>query len=514
MKPPKRYAHQDKALRISKDRIAFAFLMEMGTGKTRPIIETAAHLFKKGKIEALVIMAPNGVQRNWVLNEIPKWCTVPYRAAWWGTSLNKKQQAQLDSVTARPYDGLRILAANYESCSILRFKVYLKKFLKSFTNMLTLDESTRIKTPAAKRTKFIVSLPRYTNYRRIMSGFVTPNSPFDLYKQFEFLDPEILGFSSFFAFKAHYAEIEESQFILNAIKKKNAARAEANPKAFYSGRAPQLVKKDAQGQPIYKNLDELYKLIAPHSFRVLKADCLDLPEKIYSSLPVELTSKQRHAYDQVANELIAEFEEGEITAALAIVRMGKLAQIAGGFWALDDEDVRPIDGKFPKLEAIMEKIESTSGKIAIWTHYQHENRLIADALRKEYGHNSVVQYYGKISNNNKQLAVDSFQNVVRDKKGIAHEEDVGVRFWVGEPHSGGIGLELTLAEAAFYYSNSFNLEDRLQSEDRHHRSGLKHPVSYYDVEALNTIDKMIINSMRQKKNIAHVIMGDEIHNWI
>lgn len=516
---PKAYKHQAKALDLSKDLPAFAFLMEMGTGKTRPIIETATHLHRKRKIEALVVLAPNGVQRNWVLNELPKWCDTEYRATWWTSNPNKKQQAALDSVVGRPFDGIRVIAANYESCNSLKFKVFLRKFLKSFPSLMVLDESTRIKTPQSKRTKYIIGARQLPKYRRIMSGLVTPNSPFDIYKQFEFLNPDILGYGSFYAFKAHFAVIEDNEYKLKAIQRRNKERQEAalaeGSTKHYSTRAPQLVKIDEDtGQPMYRNLEELAELIAPYSYRVLKSECLDLPEKVYQRLSVELTPKQRRAYNEVAEELIAEFEEGSITTALAIVRMGRLAQITGGYWCLDDETVRPIDGKFPKLEAILETIEDIQGKSAIWTHYTHENELIVEALSDIYGGKSVVQYYGKTNNNNKQIAVDRFSNIVRDTKGKPHFKDTGANFWVGEPHSGGIGLELITAEAAFYYSNSFNLEDRLQSEDRHHRSGLRHVVTYFDAEAEDTIDQKIINSLRNKLNISTIINRDSPRSWI
>jgi SNF2 family DNA or RNA helicase len=515
MKLPARYKHQQAMFQKSKDMTAFAALMEMGTGKTRPIIETAAHLHKSGKVEAMIILAPNGVQRNWVLNELPKWCATDYRAAWWSGKPNRKQAKSIESVTARPYSGLRILAANYESCNLPSFKLYIKKFLNGFATLLVLDESTRIKTPAAKRTKFILSLRHRAPYRRIMSGLATPNSPFDLYKQFEFLDPTILGFSSYYTFKAHFAEIEDNKYLLEAIQRKRTKRDEHGEIVKF-GRIPQLVKKGEDGLPIYRNLDELYKLIAPYSFRALKSECLDLPEKVYNLLPIELTDRQQSAYNSVRDDLIAEFAEGEITAAMAIVKMIRLQQIAGGFWQLDEtRNIQSIDGKFPKLEAILESIEDAEGKVAIWTHYKHENELITDALREAYGAKSTVQYFGKVNNKVKQMAVDSFQGISRFRDEIVYDVTSGARFFVGEPHSGGIGIELTAAESVYYYSNSFNLEDRLQSEDRHHRSGTRHVVSYHDVVAIDTIDdRLIIPALRAKKEIAHVIMGDKNQSWL
>jgi SNF2 family DNA or RNA helicase len=516
---PKPYKHQKEALALSKDQYIYAFLMEMGTGKTRPVIETADHLHKKRKIEALVVLAPNGVQRNWILNEIPKWCESDHRAIWWQSNPNKKQQMELADLVARPYSGLRIIAANYESCNTLKFKVFLRKFLKSFPSMMVLDESTRIKTPGSKRTKFVLSLRNIPKYRRIMSGLVTPNSPFDLYKQFEFLSADILGFSSFFAFKAHFAEIEDNKFILNAIKDRNANRAELakseGSTKTYSNRAPQLVRKDAiTGLPMYRNLDQLAELIAPYSYRALKSECLDLPSKVYQRLVVELTPKQRSTYNLVRDEFLAEFDEGTITTLIKIVKLAKLQMITGGFWRLDDEKVKQIDGKFPKLDALIDALEDSQGKGACWTHYQHENELITEALSDIYGGKAVVQYYGKTSNAAKQVAIDRFSNIARDTKGKPHFKDTGARFWVGEPHSGGIGIELILAENVFYYSNSFSLEDRMQSEDRHHRSGTCHTVNYFDLEADNSADQKIISSLRNKLDISTIINRDNPRDWI
>lgn len=575
-KRPSPYKHQAKALKLSKDKKAFAFLMEMGTGKTRPIIDTADYLHKHGKIEALVVLAPNGVQRNWILNEMPKWCTCDYRATYWRSNPNKKQQAELEAVVGRPYSGLRVIAANYESITSLKFKVFLRKFLKSFPSLMVLDESTRIKTPASARTKYVIGTRQLPKYRRILSGLVTPNSPFDAYKQFQFLDPDILGFGSFYAFKAHFAEMETNPRLLAAIQKKSSggtlAALRGTPaymlaptggvvrmiaaigdfvsqgqlvgwidekyeifsthagtvtkvykvqeyvpggeKVLKLIQAPMLIQRDATGLPKYKNLDQLAKLIEPHSYRVLKSECLDLPEKVYNTLPVELTKKQRAAYDLVAEEIVAEFDEGSITNTIKIAQMTRLQQITGGFWVLDGEKVKPIDGEYPKLDAIMDHIEDTTGKVAIWTHYQHENELIAARLREEFGDSSVVQYYGKVPQRKKDLAVDRFSDIVRDAKGHAIKSDTGAKYWVGEPGSGGIGIELILAENVYYYSNSFNLEHRLQSEDRHHRSGTRHTVTYNDVEAMDSMDQKLIGSLRNKLDVSTIIMNDNPRNWI
>lgn len=502
---PKAYKHQAEALSISKDKISFAYLMEMGSGKTRVVIENVDYLYENKKIEAVVIFCPNGLQFNWMLNEFPKWTESTYLCSVWTSTPNIKQKISLANLTSdRPgYEGLKILIANYESVRSTSFQTYIKDFLKKFKTIMVLDESTRIKNKSAKQTKFILSLTKLTKYRRIMSGLVSPNSPLDVYSQFEFLNPNILGFGSYFTFKNHFAIIEDNARLLNAIKQRSG-----------SNRVPQLIKKDSLGNAMYKNLDQLSELIEPHSFRCLKSECLDLPEKVYKKIIIELSKKHRKIYDLVNDEILAEFETGTITVQLAIVRMLRLQQITGGFWKKDDDELMPIDDDFPKLDAIMDSIESTTGKVAIWTHYQIENNLIAAKLKKEYGNNSVVQYFGGVSKKEKELAVDRFSNIVRDETGIPHDEDTGCRFFVGEPHSGGIGLNLVLAENVYYYSNSFNLEDRLQSEDRHHRSGTKHTVTYYDIEALNTIDSKIISSLREKKNIAATITRDTFKEWI
>jgi len=321
------------------------------------------------------------------------------------------------------------------------------------------DESSRIKRPGAQRTKVITKLSNLCKYRRIMTGTPVTKGPEDIYSQFKFLDPQILGYDSFYSFKARYC-------IMGGFENK------------------QIVA--------YQNVDELTKNIEGHSFRVLKKDCLDLPDKIYQRYPVELSEKQRKLYDQMRKTYIAELEGEQIDAPATITRLLRLQQIVCG-WFPTETEVKPIEDKNPRLNALLEILSDIDSKVIIWARFKADLKAIEHALGS-----LAVAYHGEVSNDARADAVERFQN------------DPKIRYFVGQPQSGGIGLTLTAADYAVYYSNSFDLETRLQSEDRCHRIGTKNNVTYIDLEAPKTVDTKIIKALRSKKNLADVITKDPI----
>jgi SNF2 family DNA or RNA helicase len=270
---------------------------------------------------------------------------------------------------------------------------------------------------------------------------------------------------------------------------------------------PQLIATNPDGTKRYQNLDELKAKIAPHSYRITKAECLDLPPKVYERRYVELNAEQRVLYNKLKKEFVAEFGGGKINAAMAMTRMMRLQQITGGFApVLNDVGetiaTHPVGKTNPKINALLELLEETDGKVIIWARFRKELELIAVALREEYGTKSAVEYHGGVSDKDRQSAVFTFQR----------EHDP--RFFVGQPHSGGIGLTLTAASTVVYFSNDFSLETRLQSEDRAHRIGQQKSVTYIDIEAVDTLDKKVIDALRSKKDMADVITGDNPSQWI
>lgn len=489
----KPFNHQLECLNEYGRREHFALLAEMGTGKTWIIINNAADLWSGHELDGLLVLAPNGVHHNWILRELPAhmpdW--VRWRGATWSSDQTKKEKAQLESMFAgQDSSELRVLTMNWEALQTKRGFDFAQRFCNSCSKlMIAADESAYIKNPSAARTKALMKLKRFSRYRRIMNGTPITNSPFDAFSQFSFLDEHLLGTTSYFAFKAEYAEmLQEGNKLLDHIKSKMPAHKQRF--------TPQVVSRDAQGRPKYRNLEKLHALIAPHSYRVLKKDCLDLPEKIYKSVWFDITPEQRALYTKAEKEcrLVLSGEETPIAKLAAIM---KLAQITSGYFLHPDaaEPVR-IEGDNPKIQLLKERATSIveQGKqLIIWARFRVEIEDIVAALEAEGLR--VVQYHGGVNKHDRNVAIDDFQN------GAA-------QVFVGQQQAGGVGITLTAASCVIYFSNTFSLYDRLQSEDRAHRIGQKEDVVYINMVARNTIDQAIVGALLNKKNIADIITGD------
>ena len=261
-----------------------------------------------------------------------------------------------------------------------------------------------------------------------------------------------------------------------------------NPKAAYA----QVVARNPDGSPRWRNLDKLQKLLEPHSFRVLKKDCLDLPEKIYKTLSFELDSQQQQAYDKLQNEHRIDLGDSVELPVSELSALVKLQQITSGY-VNTPFGVRYVSENNPRLKTLMDAIEDVEGQFIVWARFHEELSAIVAAL--EAAGVPCVEYHGGVRQQDREAAVDKFQGG-------------RVRAFVGQPQSGGIGLTLTAAETVFYFSNDFNLETRLQSEDRAHRIGTRRNVVYIDIVADGTIDENISRNLRRKTRLAAVMLGD------
>jgi SNF2 family DNA or RNA helicase len=489
------YEHQNTAFTRSRDLEAFGLLMEQGTGKSKVLIDNAAYLWGKGRINALAVIAPNGVHKNWELNEIPIHMPdhVQREVAVWTASQSQKQTKKLEALFLGGAQ-LRVLCMNVEALSTKRGVLFLTRFLRATNAMLVIDESSRIKTPQALRTKAILKVAKLAAYRRIATGTPITKAPFDAFAQMNFLDSEILGISSFVAFKAHYAKLLDASSPLIAKIMRGGAHF-----------MPQIVATDTRGKPIYQNLDELSEKIAAYTYRVLKKDCLDLPEKVYVRRYYEMTPEQRKAYEMMKTKLRSQWNGAQSTALNKLTMVMRLQQIVSGYYAEDGTtEVRPMFDKVeknPKIAALLELIEEIDGSIIIWCRFTQEIRDIYAALSSVYGREACAMFYGATPTPEREQIKADFQAGK-------------IRFFIGNAASGGIGITLTAASDVIYYTNEFNLETRLQSEDRAHRIGQKNNVTYHDFECLNTLDKTVIDSLRSKKEIADIITGDPSIEWI
>ncbi len=504
----KPFAHQKEAFELSRLKKNFALLMEQGTGKTKVIIDTAAYLWDQGKIDGLLIAAPNGVHRNWTNLEIPDHMPdrIPIRSITWKASKASTKAFKSAWAQLIAFNGLAVFSINIEALSSPTGVRMCEEFLRNRNAIFTIDESSRIKNPQAKRTKAAFKLSQLASGRRILTGTPVTKGPFDLWAQFKFLSPDIIGVSNYTAFKAYYAIIEPKTLSASAANKLAKARAIRNDPELHPRRAGLVAGRDYYEQLIdYTNLDELRKIIEPFSYRKTKDECLDLPAKIYQRLPVELTSLQAQLYSSMAKLFVAELPTGEILAApIVLTKLLRLRQIVGGYIPGDDpEKGKAIEGGNPKLEALSGLLDDFDGRAIIWAQFKPELAAIAARLRETYGPESVVEYHGSIGDDLREYAKIEFQNPLSP-----------VRFFVGNPATGGLGLTLTAATLVIYYSNDYDLEKRLQSEDRAHRIGQKQSVVYVDIEAVDTIDEDIVTAVQKKLNLADYMTGDALRKML
>ena len=468
------FAHQAAYLQRFWKHPVVALFAEMGTGKSFMLINNAALLYDRGDINGMLIVAPKGVYRNWYKSELPKHMPehVPYKMACWSPSPRKAEKMEMEAML-NYVDGLRILIMNIEAFSTEKGVSFARTFLRVTNSFMAVDESTTIKTPNAKRTKNIIKVGREARFRRIATGSPVTKSPLDLYAQCEFLSADCLNMASYYAFQARYAVLVERRMATHTFK--------------------QIVG--------YRRLDELQKRLDNFSFRVTKEECLDLPDKVYTRREVEMTAEQRKAYDQMKLMALSVIDQGIVSTNNALTQLMRLHQICCGHVKLDDGS----EVEFPnnRIDELLAALEEVDGKVIIWANYRKDIERIKNRLQHDYGMTAVASYYGDTEAEERQEIVTRFQ-----------DPGDSLRFFVGNPRTGGYGLTLTAAKTVIYYSNNFDLEVRLQSEDRAHRIGQTSKVTYIDLITAGTVDEHIVKALRNKINIASAVLGEELKEWL
>lgn len=516
----KPFSHQLEVWEQSRDMASFAVFWEQGTGKTKLVIDTLAAQFLEGRVDCLLVVAPSGVDRNWITDELPahlpdeiaqQMMAVNYRSQKAQTKWHQQELSQLVH-----HKGLSVLTISYDAFVTNAGKAFAWRLMKSRKIFYVLDEAHAIKTPSAKRTKAILGSSKYAETRRILTGTPVAQGPFDIYSQMRFLDPEFWsrrGIYTFTAFKRHFGVWEVG---------------------YGNGRQFDVLKE-------YKNLDELYEILQGSSSRVLKEDVLDLPPKLYSKRYFEMSREQERLYEQLSREFVVELERpggeacsycagrgiieqdaGEwgileepcascggsgvesdiVDADLAIVRLLRLQQITCGYLPVgEDGEFRDLDARNNRLDSLLEWTEGTPHKAIIWARFSRDIDLIMDALGGR-----AVRYDGQVDDDEAERSKNAFQ------RGDA-------QWFVGNPAKGATGLTLHAAQSVHYYNNNFKLIDRLQSEDRAHRIGQEHPVNYTDMVALfqdgrHTVDNNIVKALREKLQISSLITGDRLKDWL
>ena len=469
------YAHQREAFVLSAEKKVYALLMDMGTGKTKVCLDTIGHLFEKQEIDFSIIVAPKGVIANWlgeIETHLPQ--RIEREVVLWKPALTKKFRETLKELSTPSPGKMKFLLMNVESFSSKKGVGVAEYFIKNFKVFMAVDESTTIKNRQAKRTKSISKLGLGARYRRILTGSPVTRSPLDLYSQMNFLDEDILGFNSFYAFQGRFAVIQRRTMGAHSFN--------------------HIVG--------FRRLDELTEALDKHSFRVRKEDCLDLPDKVYMRREVELTKEQKKAYEQMNHFALARLQSGELsTTKNVLTQLMRLQQICCGNLTDDAGVIHPLPSN--RIDALLDICDEIQGKALIWATWSMDIRSIAEALRDRFSVQAVATLHGETPDSERQKVVESFQ-----------DRQSELRFIVGHPKTGGYGLTLTAATTVIYYSNSYDLELRIQSEDRAHRIGQTNKVTYIDLISPKTVDEKIVRALRNKINIADTILGESAREWL
>ena len=503
------FEHQSEIYIEHREDYYHALFLEMGLGKSKIMLDVASHLYVSNKINLLIVLAPNSVYKNWISQEVPQHLAVAYAGMAY-PKLNSQYAQMKRLIFMDPSEHpnrLKFLCMSYDSMKTEHGFEFLKKLMIIYRTMIVADESTALKSHSSDCAKKAKKLAKLAKYRWIATGTPVANSPFDIHSQVEFLSEDFwaeLGLKSFSAFKNEFG-------IFHQRRVANRTFAELTS---------------------YRRIDTLQKIIKPISSRLLKEDStVKLPPKTYSKRIFELTEAQRILYDQVKHDFEAEISDGlMLSAPLAIVRLARLQQIASGFVTaaefIDDElelfpsqergaepdhdwsikviesrkkivDIVPKEEN-PRLKALMATVDECCHKVIVWCRFRRDVDLICNTLGDR-----CVRFDGATSQKDRAEALTRFRDPVDP-----------AQVFVANIHAISQGVTLTIAKTMIYYTNSFSLEKRLQSEDRFHRIGQDSPVLIVDIAAEDTVDERIINCLREKYDIAALVTGDRIREWI
>lgn len=469
---------------------AWGFNWDPGTGKTLGALENGRRLEAAGKIDAMLVVAPNGVHRNWARDEIPKHLPADLLARTvihlWLTS--RAGQVEHDSSCQRllSHRGFGIFLISYDGLKTDDGAKAVKRFLESRRCLLVLDESHRIKAPDAKRTKRVLAMAKYAPYRRILTATLAADKPFDVYSQLKALDDGAwreIGCDSAAAFRAHFGSWEQHW--------------SAKAGRFY----PQLLA--------YRNLELMRDVVAKWCSRVRKDEVLsDLPPKVYSRRYFELTPAQRRVYKELRKEAITYLDSGElVTAPLVVTRLLRMQQITSGYLPTDngeDGALTPLGAENPRVKCLIELAEDLPHQAIIWAKFTQDITLILEALHAEGL--TAVRYDGQCDDDEMAASIDAFRN------GEA-------QFFVSNPAKGGEGLTLNEAKTMVFYNTGYKLSQRIQAEDRAHRIGQTARLSVIDFVAMldpekTSLDWAILEALQRKRELAAVVQGDEAKEWL
>jgi len=457
----KLYKHQLDAINEAKNSRAFAYFMEQGTGKTLTVLEEA----RNWDVEKILVIAPKSALLTWC-SEVEKW-RPDLNASY--IKHTKKQKKLIDTSN--------VFCVNFESAHSKKGKRLIWDFIKGYKFGLIIDEAHFIKSVTARRSVVCMNLSKLDNCKsvRLLTGTPTTNGATDAYNLLRILENNNWKKRTFYDFKHYFCNI-------------------VNKKQFYKDRSGNVKNRVIEVIDGFKNLSELAEELKKHSFRVLKKDCLNLPEKIYSKRIIEMPAATRKVYNELKKDLLTFIGNSEVSVNNALTKFLRLQQICSGY-VVDDEDILLEMKENPKLEALKEELEDGE-KCIVFCKFTHEIEVIEKMLKKEKI--KSVKISGSVKLEDRGKAVESFQN------------DESVQVFIGQVDAASTNLTLTEAKKEIYYSNGLNLATRLQSEDRAHRIGLKNNLSIIDFITKDSVEERILELLLTKADVAAIIASDSL----
>lgn len=455
------YNHQMVALNKAYENKSFALFMDMRTGKSKTAIDCASAYRIENKVDTVLIVCPYSIRRNWD-DQWSEHCPLPYTLHVLDTNKKQLYENWLGAIHE-----FKVLVVGVESLAAGSAAKMTERFLlTSIRAMMIIDESHTIKNHSANRAKVCTKLGNMAEYRMIMTGTSTANGPLDLFMQFEFLDPSIIGVGDYYSFRNRYAVM-----------------------GGYEDR--QVIG--------YQNMDELMELVAPFTYEVSRDDVFDIPSKQYAVRTVKMSPQQKEMYDTMAKNKYIDSDHGVLTAQTVLEKMLRLQEISGGTFSTENSIGgskfihHRIPGGTAKVEEVINIAEECSCNIIVWCVRRMEIEMIVEALSAKYGNSQVVEIHGGIDGDTRHSNVyDKFQTKT-------------ARFLVGTPSAGGMSYKMSAAGIVIYYSNSFNYVDRRQSEDRTQSSDQINSVMYIDLVTEGSVDELVLDALANKQNVSDYV---------
>lgn len=526
------FKHQADLLEFHYNKPYGAVCWDMATGKSKFGIDWVSNLFFEGKIDIVIVIAPNNIQAQWHMEQIPAHCSVPYESMLWRNSGSSAWEKAMDRFLYEDSSKLRFLCVNIERFSTVNSKLdVFADILRNNKTAIIIDESTRIKNPDANRTKTLVAMGKLAKVKMIMTGTFITENPFGAYSQIEFLCPGYWGMN-YFMFKNRYGiQLRDlnratgrafnrlvTEKDLNLIRdklKKGMSPEEISDVMYISVANIEYIRDRPNLLKPYKHLDEIKTKIKDFTSYVRKEECIDLPPKIYEVIRVDMSKEQTRVYNDLKRSMLAEYAGKELTVTHKMTLLLRLQQVAGGFFPYEEELENPHTGntftvkrnaligvKNEKAEIIASEMEELDGKpMLIFCRFVAEITYLRDFLTKRFPEKRIETYFGG----------DSKEKRIKNK--VDFQQDL-IDCLIMNPQTGAFGLNLQNCSYTYYFSNTQSLEYRNQSEERTNRPGQKNNPVYKDIICRDTVDELVYNSLKNKKDLYEYFRTSKIEEFL